>query len=119
MSDAVQTRVGHCKADDTNVYVGRGPGGRDMSDTPIGERGWLGNPYSLDDFSRRRSISAFAIDFQVRVESDPDFAEAVKSLHGKTLGCWCQKLDDSEPACHAEVIATWADTLTEWGETNE
>ena len=32
-------------------------------------------------------------------------------LAGKTLGCWCQRLDEDSPACHAEVIAEHADRL--------
>lgn len=105
------TKVGHCKADNTDQYVGRGPNGRDMTNTPVGERGWLGNPYSLDSHSREESVEKFARDFCERLQADSNFAEAVASLKGDVLGCWCQGVDESEPACHAEVIAEAADIL--------
>jgi len=115
MSD--ETRVGHTKADPTDVYVGRGPSGRDMNQTEPGMRGWLGNPHPLDDArSRAASIEAFRADFVAKLKSDDEFRAAVRDLAGKTLGCWCQRLDANEPACHAEVIAEWADKLAEGGE---
>lgn len=109
--NTVRTRVGHCKADETEVYVGRGRGGRDMLNTPIRSRGWLGNPHSVDDHGREGSIERFRKAFEHRLENDPAFREAVRQLAGKTLGCWCQRLHADGPPCHAEVIAEHADRL--------
>lgn len=108
------TRVGHTKADSTDVYVGRGQNGRDMlSVQKPGFRGWLGNPFTLEDCEcREGSIERFREAFEYRLEDD-EFREAVRELHGKVLGCWCQCLDDDSPACHAEVIAEHADRLAE------
>ena len=106
------TRVGHCKRDETDAYAGRGPGGRTMNNTEIGTRGWLGNPYRLaDGYSRAESINLFRDDFEARLRADDEFRAAVRDLSGAVLGCWCQSLDDDEPACHAEVIAEHADRL--------
>ena len=105
------TRVGHTKADETDVYAGRGPEGRHMNETAIGARGWLGNPHTLDTYSRAESIDLFREDFEARLAGDDEFSEAVRDLSGKTLGCWCQRLNDDGPACHAEVIAEHADRL--------
>jgi hypothetical protein len=106
--------VGHCKADSTDVYIGRGPGGRDMTDTEVGNRGWLGNPYPVDECeSRAASIEAFKADFIVKLRSNEEFREAVKELEGKTLGCWCQGIDDTIPACHGEVIAEFVERLND------
>lgn len=108
------TRVGHCKADPTDVYAGRGPNGRDMTETPIGERGWLGNPYALEDgYTREESVQAFEVEFSNRLMTDEEFADAVRDLQGKTLGCWCQRLEADEPMCHAEIIARYADEVAE------
>lgn len=109
-----RTRVGHCKRDETDVYVGRGPNGRAMGETPIGERGWLGNPYTVDEHGREKSIERFRREFEQRIQADrPDgFRGAVADLSGKTLGCWCQSVDDDGPACHAEIIAEWADRIS-------
>jgi hypothetical protein len=107
-----QTRVGHCKADSTDVYVGRGPGGRSMHDTPIGERGWLGNPYPADEYGRGESIENFREAFEEKLKLNDAFREAVGDLAGQDLGCWCQHLDEDGPACHAEIIAEHADRIS-------
>lgn len=110
-SETEKTRVGHTKTDSTDVYVGRGPGGCDMTTTAIGDRGWLGNPFTLEAYSREESINRFRDAFVDRLEEDEEFRDAVSQLRGKTLGCWCQRVDEDEPACHGEVIAKWADRL--------
>lgn len=106
-----ETQVGHCKADSTDVYIGRGPGGRDLTETPIGDRGWLGNPYSLDTHTREESLTLFREEFLRRLRVDPAFRTEIAGLAGQTLGCWCQRLDEDEPACHGEIIAREADRL--------
>ena len=117
-TEAEETRVGHCKHDATDVYAGRGRGGRDMLSVPKpGKRGWLGNPFTLDDHSRAESIRAFRQAFEDKLQRDDEFRAAVADLAGKTLGCWCQHVSDSEPGCHAEVIAEWADRLANEGDT--
>lgn len=83
-----------------------------MSNTPIGERGWLGNPFALDDgHSRDESIELFEEQFLIRLITDEQFAEAIAELSGDTLGCWCRSVQADEPACHGDVIARWADNL--------
>jgi len=106
-----QTRVGHCKADETDVYVGRGPNGSHMHNTLVGNRGWLGNPFTVEEYGREKSIRKFRTEFEKLIDTNPVFADAVAELSGKTLGCWCQRLVDEEPACHAEIIAEFADRL--------
>lgn len=111
MQETQSTRVGHCKRDSTDVYIGRGPEQRDLSETPIGERGWLGNPYTLETHTREESIAKYREAFEAKLSADDKFRKAVADLHGQTLGCWCQRIDEGEPACHGEVIAEWADKL--------
>jgi hypothetical protein len=107
-----RTRVGHCVHNDTDVYVGRGPGGRGLNTTDTNQRGWLGNPYPLSESeSRAASIQQFRRDFEARLRDDDAFRQAVRNLAGKTLGCWCQRLSEDEPACHAEVIAEHVERL--------
>lgn len=112
------TPVGHWAVDDCDVYVGRGSGGVAMGDVRIDTRGWLGNPYKVraygGSYSRGESIERFRADFQERLHTDEEFKEAVYDLHGKTLGCWCQRLEEDTPACHAEVIAEFADLLNDF-----
>ncbi len=107
--DELRTRVGHCKADETDIYVGRGQNGRDMlSVGKPGKRGWLGNPFTLDDgHSREESIDRFRDAFYDKLGRDDEFRAAVEDLDGDVLGCWCQRLDEDSPACHAEVIADY------------
>jgi len=108
-----ETKVGHCKADETDVYVGRGPGGRDMLNTRIGKRGWLGNPHTVDDHGREGSIRRFKKAFEHRLENNAEFRQRVAEISGATLGCWCQRLDEDSPACHGEIIAEHADRLAQ------
>ena len=110
--DEPRTRVGHCKADATDVYAGRGQNGRHMlSVGQPGKRGWLGNPFTVEGITRELSIKKFREAFEDKLERDDAFRAAVRDLAGQTLGCWCQHLDADEPACHAEVIAEKADEL--------
>ena len=103
-----RTRVGHCKADETDTYVGRGPNGRHMlSVGKPGNRGWLGNPFTMENHTREESIDAFRDAFYDKLGRDGEFRQAVDELEGDTLGCWCQRLDEDSPACHAEVIADY------------
>jgi len=100
---------GYCKKDTTDGYVGRGPNGINMTESENGERDWLGNPFTLENHSRKESIEKFEEVFVKRIKSDAEFKQSVKQLSGKRLGCWCQSIEDEKLACHAEVIATYAD----------
>lgn len=111
--DNERTRVGHCKADETDVYAGRGPNGSHMLNSLVDERGWLGNPFTVEEYDRKESIEKFRTEFEAKIERDPTFAAAIADLSGKTLGCWCQRLEDDEPACHGEIIAEHADRLNQ------
>jgi hypothetical protein len=82
----------------------------------IGENGWLGNPFVMDDDKpeqeeRKRVVSAFLKLFMARIHelNDTEFAKAVLELDGK-LGCWCQSVHETgEDAdlCHGEVIVSY------------
>ena len=107
------TRVGHVRHDDVDVYAGRGPSKANLvtPDIEIGERGWLGNPFTVDQYGRETAIALYREAFENRLAGDPAFRDAVRDLHGQVLGCYCQRLDEDSPACHAEVVAEHADRL--------
>lgn len=105
------TQVGHWMRDDCDVYAGRGRNGARFGSVEIGERGWLGNPYRADEYGREECIEKFRTVFERCLSDDEESREAIRDLAGKRLGCWCQRLDEDEPACHAEVIAEHADRL--------
>lgn len=107
-----------------DVYGGRSRSDgelRHMGNTEPGTRGWLGNPYLMDDDAddpvaeRRRVIAAFLIRFLDRVEEDPEFAEAVEELRGDRVACWCRGVtQDRDPSnwCHLDVVDAYlADDL--------
>lgn len=93
--------VNVARVDEYDVYIGRAHGGdAHMNNTPVGQRGWLGNPYKMgEDGDRLEVIEKFEQDFHDRLEEDEEFREAVKNLAGKTLACWC-----APKACHGSVI---------------
>jgi hypothetical protein len=115
-AEQTETAVGHTKRDETDVYIGRGPGGRDMLNTPVGRRGWLGNPHTVDDHGREGAIERFRRAFEHRLENDLEFRERVRQLAGSTLGCWCRQAHEDGPACHGDVIAEHADRLAADGQ---
>lgn len=108
-----RTRVGHVvkDGDEVDVYVGRGENGRDMRDTPVGQRGWLGNPFTLTENGRGEAIERFRMDFEDRLDKDERFRDAVGELAGKTLGCWCRTIDAGYPECHGDIIADHAERI--------
>lgn len=74
----------------------------------------FGNPFRLEkdggDYTRQESVEAYREWFQEQLE-DPVFREAVESLRGETLGCWCVP-----EACHGEVILEYLEGEQEgWG----
>lgn len=92
--------VNQKRTDEFDVDIGRADyGSSNMNNTSVGEPGWLGNPYSKDDYGREKCIELFRKDFVERLQTDPEFRRAVEGLQGKTLGCWCKP-----KACHGDVI---------------
>lgn len=99
-----------------SVYVGRGAEKAHINNTEIGERGWLGNPYPLnDERTREEVVEQYRRDFEQRLQKDAAFRDAVRDLAGSVLLCWCQEYGADAPKCHAEVIAEHADRLRREG----
>lgn len=111
-----RTRVGHVRRDEIDEYAGRGQNGRHLLSVRPTGRGWLGNPFTVEDHGREEAITLYRRAFVDHLERNPEFRAAVKELAGSTLGCWCQALDEDGPACHAEVVAEWADRLASEGD---
>lgn len=91
--------------EDHDAYGGRGAGGADIWTTNVGKRGWLGNPFALEDGATREGVIAdYARVFLDRLAADAGFREAVEDLRGKRVACWCRRSDEDEPACHLDVV---------------
>jgi|APHM01.1.fsa_nt_gi hypothetical protein len=111
-----QTPVVHHKRNEYDVYIGRGPRQKHLHNADIGERGWLGNPHTLEDYSRQESVSLFARDLFVVLfyKQNEKYQDAIASLSGQRLGCWCR--DESKTPdhrlCHGDIIAHAADMLS-------
>jgi len=107
---------GHYPTGRDTVYAGRGAEKSHLNNTEVGERGWLGNPYPVnDDRTREEAVEQFRRDFEQRLTQDDEFRDAVRDLAGSVLLCWCQEYGAESPACHAEVIAEHADRLRREG----
>jgi len=109
--------VGHMRAEH-DVYGGRDRQDghlRHMGNTEPPTRGWLGNPHEMDEETvaeRRRVIAAFLSRFVARVEQDDTFRQAVESLRGRRVACWCRGVSQDrtpENWCHLDVVAAWLD----------
>jgi len=105
-------RIGHCKQDDTDVYIGRGRGSDGMLEISPEDKGWIGNPFSVSEHGRERCLELFEQAFARKILMQKSFWCYVSRLSGKTLGCWCRTLDENQPACHGDVIARWLDEHT-------
>lgn len=72
----------------------------DHYDIYIGRPSVFGNPFLLGIDGNRDAVlvkyERYATD---RVLKDAKFAQQVKSLHGKILGCYCKPL-----ACHGDIL---------------
>lgn len=107
---------GHYPNGRDSVYAGRGAEKAHLNNTEVGERGWLGNPYPVNnERTRAEAVEQFRADFEDRLTRDDEFRDAVRDLAGSVLLCWCQEYGAETPACHAEVIAEHADRLAERG----
>lgn len=90
------------------VYVGM-PGKPSRAfGIPDGE-GLFGKPWACLDhpLGWETGYLRYLVD---RLKNDEAFTNAVRSLHGKTLLCWCAKKD--APRCHAVILAEFAELLS-------
>lgn len=71
--------------------------------TPVDRTTQFGNPFLLEKdggtHTREESVEDYRAWFKQKVESDPEFRQAVEELRGKKIGCWCKP-----KACHGDVI---------------
>lgn len=104
LSEVKVVNVKNVDNKEVDVYIGRGNGGdAHLNNTEVGDEGWLGNPYTLqEDGDRKEVIQKFTRDFFERLLEDEEFYEAVMDLQGKTLGCFCKPKQ-----CHGDVIADY------------
>jgi hypothetical protein len=76
--------------------------------------GCFGNPFSVKKYGREKCIEMYRSYFLKRIEEDMAFREAVLTLKGKKLGCFCKKSgpNGEDQACHGDVIKEWLDGNT-------
>ncbi len=71
------------------------------------EYGCFGNPFYLknvnDEKERAEVVDNYRKYFYNRIKTDQAFLDAVLTLKGKTLGCFC-KQPNKEVACHGDII---------------
>lgn len=83
----MSTRVVHVRKAHYDVYIGR-------------PSQW-GNPFAIGRDGDRATV---IIKYGRWLESNPELMAQVKTLKGKTLGCWCKP-----QACHGDILAKLAD----------
>jgi hypothetical protein len=93
--------------DPNNVYIGRGKIVFVDSARFPPEDSVFCNPFKIGkDGTREQVIQKYEEYVKHKIDTDPEFARAVRDLKGKTLGCWCAP----EP-CHGHVLAKLATEL--------
>ena len=84
----METKIVNKRAESYDVYIGRGS--------------IFGNPYEIGrDGTRVEVIARYKTWFDFCIK-DGTFRDAVLSLKGKTLGCFCKP-----SACHGDIIVEW------------
>ena len=96
-----KTRRVH-KSEDHDTYIGRGPNGNHILNSSINELGWLGNPYTVEQYGREKCIELFKNDLDSLCEYYPVLRAKLLDMYGERLGCWCQ---DGE-SCHGDVLVS-------------
>ena len=98
------TRVVNLYKDKYDVYIGRRGKGHD---------GYFGNPIRIGGTcpvcsaihgTGGSTIDCYRVYFRRRMQSDDMFREAINSLQGKRLGCFCKP-----HPCHGDVIKEYLD----------
>ena len=115
-----ETRIVNKKAHSGDgIYIGReNRGDKHLLNSKPGE--CFGSPHPVTEIkkaegvseeeARRISIDRFESDLkELLAQEDDAWREAVASLHGETLVCWCAPQD-----CHGRVLAEWAERIVEW-----
>jgi hypothetical protein len=92
-----KTTVVNIKNDKYDVYIGRWR----KYGCFHGYNGYFGNPFPItESCDREQCIAKFRDYFYKRITTDKVFAQKVKQLKGKVLGCFCKP-----QACHGDIIA--------------
>ena len=61
---------------------------------------WLGNPYTLDEYSLKDSLFHYEAMIRRTLDYDKDWAKHFDSLWGRNIGCTCPLDQD----CHVDII---------------
>lgn len=105
--DAAQTiTIAHVD-EPHDVYGGRGPHGREFGNCLPTTKGWLGNPYTLEDRTREEAIDAFDDYFESVLRDykhGKRLTTALVALCGKVVACHCREKHETQPACHLDVV---------------
>jgi hypothetical protein len=84
-----------------DVYVDGPDDGRDPREIPVGQPGFLGNPFS--DGSAEDNLYQYKRYFLERISTDDRFKKAVMSIYGLRLGC----VSDPDQYSHGRFVAEW------------
>lgn len=92
-------------ADPNNVYIGRkGVVFVDGKRFPLTDSVWA-NPFKITrDMSSDQTVDVYEKWIRDYLKMYPQMLEALKTLRGKTLGCWCKP-----ERCHGDVLASIID----------
>lgn len=92
----MKTRVGHCKKEVCDIYIGR-----PMRDFPQGSI-W-GNKFVIGVDGTREEV---ILKYEAWLINQPHLMAQLESLRGKLLGCWCRVSTDKSRkcGCHGDVL---------------
>jgi hypothetical protein len=101
-------RVGRAQMtypDAAEVYVGRANGPYRLKASP------LANPFKLKDYAREDMLGVYADWLRGKLDTrDPAVLAELDRIADLAregpvvLKCWCRNVDETEPACHGDVV---------------
>lgn len=97
------TRVVHVKDNVAGaVYVGRAMPRQRLVASPFA------NPYKVGRDGTREQV---ILKYRLHLLRSPELQrQAIRTLAGKPIACWCRHEGESEPACHADVLVELCET---------
>lgn len=98
----METTVVNLRLEKCDVKITRTPK-NEIPDPP--KFGCFGNPYPVEKYGRERCLELYRAYFHKRISEDAAFRDAVLTLRGKKLGCFCKP----DKACHGDIIKEWLD----------
>lgn len=96
-------------SEEHDEFIGR-DGDTHLLNSEIGERGWLGNPFVLEEhggeYTRDESVARYCQAVLDLHDESPAFRRELWRLKDARLACFCRHAGEDGPKCHGDVLVS-------------